>query len=218
MPDSPQMPIHAYIFDMDDTLVATANLWRQTEQRVLAMHGHDWTAELSAQYKGMNALDVAATMHRVLGLSADVAVVQHDMRSTLIEAFKSTTIEPIPEAIDLVKRMATHGKPMAVASGSPLEAINLALDSLQITDYFAQRITSESVPRGKPHPDVFLKTARTLNVDPQHCVVFEDSLIGAQAALAAGMTCIVRPSLPHPDFATLPITCITSWTHFPPHE
>jgi HAD superfamily hydrolase (TIGR01509 family) len=206
-------PFAAYIFDMDDLLIRSSDIWRKAEEALLSSIGHRWTPELAIQYKGMNALDVAATIHRVLSPSIAVADCQQIMRSSLLESF-SAKIEAMAGAVDLVR--ALHGKkPMAVASGSPLAAIRAALTQLSILDCFDHVITSESVARGKPHPDVFLAAANALGVEPKHCLVFEDSLIGVKAAVAAGMAVACVPSgssdeirrlTPH-VFATLADVC-----------
>lgn len=196
-----RLSVAGYIFDMDDLLIRSADIWRKAEQTLLAAIGHRWTPELAIQYKGMNALDVAATIHRVLRPSQSLAECQQIMRSSLLESF-SSTIEAMPGSVELVK--ALHGRnPLAVASGSPLEAIRAALSQLGILNCFDHVITSESVARGKPHPDVFLAAARALALEPKQCLVFEDSLVGVKAAVAAGMGVVCVPSGPSEEIRKL---------------
>ena len=78
-----------------------------------------------------------------------------------------------------------------------MEAIELATRRLGMFGHFAVVISSESVKRGKPYPDVFLAAAERLGVDPKECLVIEDSLIGVEAALAAGMRVFAVPSGNH---------------------
>lgn len=180
------------IFDMDDLLIRSAHIWQRSERALLDTIGHAWTPELAIQYKGMNALDVAATIHRLLRPALSLSECQRILRSTLIDGF-ARDVEAMPGAVDLVNRL--RGRvPMAVASGSPMEAIRLALALAGIADAFDQVVTSESVPRGKPHPDAFLAAAAALGVAPAGCLVFEDSLIGVTAGVAAGMTVYAVPS------------------------
>jgi HAD superfamily hydrolase (TIGR01509 family) len=186
------MPIDAYIFDMDDLLIRSADIWRRAEETLLSAIGHSWTPQLAIQFKGMNALDVAATIHRILKPPTPLAECQRIMRNSLLESFKGT-ISPMDGAVDLVR--ALHGqRPLAVASGSPLAAIESALSQAGIFELFDRVITSESVKRGKPHPDVFLAAAELLKTPPDRCVVFEDSLVGVRAAVAAGMRVVCVPS------------------------
>jgi HAD superfamily hydrolase (TIGR01509 family) len=190
--------ISACIFDMDDLLVRSAATWKAAEAHLLRMLGHDWDPVLARQYKGMNALDVAATIHRALRPMLSLAECQMILRRHLIESFSAGNIEPMPGAMQLVKRL--HGrKRLAVASGSPLVAIEGAMTQLGCRHYFELLISSESVPRGKPAPDVFLAAAAELRLGPDQCHVLEDSLIGVGAAVAAGMRCFAVPSTPNQD-------------------
>jgi HAD superfamily hydrolase (TIGR01509 family) len=190
----------AIIFDMDDTLFATADLWLRAETRLLESLGARHIEELAIQYKGMNALDVAATIHRILQPDVSVQECQRRMRTELLLAFRKSPPGQMPGAIDCVTRMARHTT-IALASGSPLEAIESVTRRLGIRDHFAVVLSSESVKRGKPHPDVFLAAAEKLAVPPQQCLVFEDSLIGIEAALAAGMRVFAIPSGNHAAIA-----------------
>ena len=192
---NPSPLIRAFIFDMDDLLIASAAIWRAAEVRVLSAMGHEWTPEISAQCKGMNAPDVAATLHRLLNPALSLADCQKIMRDAVIEGF-TNPIESLPGAVELVRRLNGRA-PMAVASGSPMVAIEAALNQLGIFDCVNSVITSESVPRGKPHPDVFLAAATSLNVPPRHCLVFEDSLVGVRAAKSAGMYSFAVPMIAH---------------------
>jgi HAD superfamily hydrolase (TIGR01509 family) len=185
----------AVIFDMDDTLVSTAALWRRAEETLFDFLGTKRTEELARQYKGMNALDVAATVHRALqpkGISVEEC--QRVMRDALLMEFATELPEAMPGAVACVKRMAAAGRKLAVASGSPLDAIESVLAQLEILPLLDVVISSESVKRGKPHPDVFLAAAEKLGVKPAECLVIEDSLVGAQAARAAGMRCVAVPT------------------------
>ncbi|MCC7518763.1 MAG: HAD family phosphatase [Verrucomicrobiae bacterium] len=185
----------AVIFDMDELLIQSAPIWRAAEQALCRAMGKELTPEAEIQCKGMNAFDVARTLHALLGPAMSVEACQKIMRSAVIEAFSglSGRLAPMPGAVSLVRRL--HGRlPLAVASGSPLPAIEAALERIGIRSCMQAAISSESVVRGKPQPDVFLAAAARLGVAPQDCLVFEDSLAGAQAAKAAGMRCYAVPS------------------------
>jgi sugar-phosphatase len=191
------------LFDMDDTIAATAPHWRQAETALLASLGRQWDAELAKQYKGMNALDVAATVHRLLSPAVSKEACQRVMRQALFDAYHASAPDPMAGAQDCVRRLAAAGHRMALASGSPLELIQLTLNHLDLTPCFELLISSESVARGKPNPDVFIAAAKAMNAQPQRCLVIEDSLIGVQAARTAGMRCVVIPSSASPDFEKL---------------
>lgn len=183
----------AIIFDMDETLVATGALWRRAETGLLTKIGHEWSAQLASTFKGMNAFDVARTIHKALKPKLAVEECCRIMREGLFQAFEEGPIAPMPGALECIQRAASIA-PLALASGSPLPLIELALTQLGVKEKFALLVSSESVPRGKPNPDVFLAVAATSGVTPSNCLVFEDSLVGVQAAKAANMMCIAVPS------------------------
>jgi HAD superfamily hydrolase (TIGR01509 family) len=190
--------VQAFIFDMDDTIARTGPIWRQAELALLDAIGGKWSPELASHYKGMNALDVASTAHRLLKPSLTIEACQRIMRDALIGEFRKHPIEAMPAAVECVRRMRKLGK-MALASGSPLAGIHEVLNQLHLFDQFDVIVSSESVAHGKPHPDVFLAAAEQLEVGPSDCLVFEDSVVGAQAAFAAGMRCFVVSTFSPPE-------------------
>ena len=92
-----------------------------------------------------------------------------------------------------------HGKmPLAVASGSDAVIVHESLRAIGIFDLFETIVTPADVALGKPAPDMFLLAAQRMGVAPQECLVFEDGLLGVQAAHAAGMkTVFIEPTVPH---------------------
>ena len=88
---------------------------------------------------------------------------------------------------------------MAVASGGMKHIIEQVLEHLKIRHYFDAIVTSEEVRRQKPAPDIFLEAARRIGVPAQFCRAYEDTDLGIQAILSAGMEAIdVRQLLTPP--------------------
>jgi len=79
-----------------------------------------------------------------------------------------------------------RGHPMAVASNAEPENVNFVLDDGGLRHYFRVVVDGHQVRHPKPHPEIYLKTARMLGIPTEDCVVFEDSVLGVQAARAAG--------------------------------
>ena len=82
------------------------------------------------------------------------------------------------------------------------QLIPVILDALEVRHYFDVITSSDQVEKGKPAPDVYLKTAQRLNVEPEQCMVFEDSPSGLAAGVAADMKVIVVPQSEHYDNPT----------------
>ncbi len=212
------MSNRAILFDMDDTLVRTAPLWRAAEEVLLRAVGHHYDRELAAKYKGMNAPDIGATVYRELRPPLSKEQCQAVMRDALIDQYRAQPVTAMPGACELVR--ALQGRyPLAVASGSPMEGIETALKQLGIIDCFDVVLSSETVSRGKPHPDVFFaaekKLRESLNLPENEllqCVVIEDSTIGVQAALGANMPVLAVPSTDDPRTAELATQAFASLT------
>ncbi|MGH7277172.1 MAG: HAD family hydrolase [Candidatus Rokuibacteriota bacterium] len=97
---------------------------------------------------------------------------------------------PVPGVENFLSVLDQHGVPRAVAtSASRFEAERL-LGRLGLAPHFEVVITAEDVRRGKPDPEAYLKAARQIGVAPRDCLVFEDALVGAASARAAGMRVI----------------------------
>lgn len=105
--------------------------------------------------------------------------------------------QPIFEGLpELVQRLSLNYK-LALASGSFHPVIDTILAMKNLRTYFPVVVSVQDVPRGKPAPDVFLRAAELLKVEPEKCCVIEDSAAGVEAALAGGMTVIaITNSLP----------------------
>ena len=99
-------------------------------------------------------------------------------------------IRPMPGALELIERVRSH-LPLAVASTSRHDFIDLVLTSLHIKGGFDIIVSGQDVTKSKPEPDIFLLAAKKFRKDPTQCVVIEDSVAGATAAERAGMRCIV---------------------------
>jgi beta-phosphoglucomutase family hydrolase len=107
---------------------------------------------------------------------------------------------------------------IGLGTGSAEDTINYIIDHLDLRRYFDVIVGKDDVPRGKPHPDTYTETARQLGVPPERCVVFEDALLGEQAAYKAGMRCItVGTNLKATQFQA-PLTYIKDFTGLTPER
>ncbi|WP_409151547.1 HAD family hydrolase [Sphingobacterium sp. BS-2] len=98
--------------------------------------------------------------------------------------------KPIPYLPDFLSNLKDNEIKLGVATSAPLANMDLILDTLDIRNFFQSTLGSENVELHKPHPEVYLKSANNLNMDPQNCFVFEDSFSGVTAGLNANMNVI----------------------------
>jgi HAD superfamily hydrolase (TIGR01509 family) len=104
-----------------------------------------------------------------------------------------------PGLDELLAWLKEAGIPMAVASSSSLEAIRKNLANGSVAQFFGELVTGVGMAHPKPEPDIFLKTAQAMGVDPAHTLVFEDSLSGVRAGTAGGFITVMVPDLVAPD-------------------
>ena len=106
---------------------------------------------------------------------------------------------PITDAaVALVEVLALHAIPLAIVTGAFRDEVLAVLHHSPVGPLFPHLVAAEDVRHGKPHPEGYLRGARQLNRDPGDVLVFEDSVPGVQAALAAGMHCIAVSPDPTP--------------------
>lgn len=175
------------IFDCDGVLVDSEPLAAKAYERVYDKHGMPGVgADIIAQCIGMKQADIIARIRDLTGHQfPDHA--QGDIWAETKLLF-TEALTPTEGLVSFLERLTL---PRCVASSSSLERIHHSLAVTRLAGFFGDDIFSSSmVARGKPAPDIFLFAAEKMGVDPQRCVVIEDSPFGVEGAVAAGMTAI----------------------------
>ena len=135
-------------------------------------------------------------MHDVVGLKEEPEEISAEVVRRLEDRYRRE-LPLIAGAQQAVERIAERW-PLALASSSNRELIDLVLESSGLGRYFEASVSSEEVARGKPAPDVFLESARRLGAEPTRCAAVEDSENGILAAKGAGMRTIAIPNPQYP--------------------
>ena len=113
------------------------------------------------------------------------------------EIIISEGIEPLPGVRDLLRSLKSEQIACSIASSSPIANIEAVMKIIELSDYFDAITAAEDVSNGKPSPEVFLKAAEKIKVDPKRCVVFEDAHVGIEAGRAANMH-VIAVATTHP--------------------
>lgn len=186
----------AVLWDLDGVLVDSEPLLYEAERLMFAELGATLTPEAKRPFIGLGGTEVLARLGEVLGLEPDLPA--WTARKIALYQGLLTTAPSFGPTSALVRALADRGVPMAVASGSPLVAIDAALTAVGLAHLIPVRVSVEEVAAGKPAPDVFLAAADRLGVRPEDCVVVEDAVPGVLGAKAAGMRCVAIPSVTDP--------------------
>jgi HAD superfamily hydrolase (TIGR01509 family) len=187
-----------YIFDCDGTLADTMPLHYQAWSETLALklgRPSDFTESMFYRFGGMPAREIVQRLNLDYGYGLDPDTFAHEKEMRFVELLPG--IGPIPEVIEVLDKLPRDAK-IAVASGGLTDIVRDTLLFLKLKVGPAEKIKflvgSDQVKHGKPNPELFLRAAELLDVEPKRCLVFEDAEPGFAAARAAGMDFIdVRP-------------------------
>jgi HAD superfamily hydrolase (TIGR01509 family) len=191
--------IDGVVFDLDGLLLDSEQVWDAAREELARERGGRWTDHAQRDMMGMSSPEWSRYMHDEIGLPEPPEEINAEVVSRLEQRYREH-LPVIPGAREAVERLAERW-PLALASSSNRELIDLSLHLMGLADRFQATVSSEEVARGKPAADVYLEAVRRLGIDPSKAAAIEDSQNGILAAKAAGMRVIAIPN-----------------THFPPDE
>ncbi len=177
------------IFDCDGVLVDSEPISNGVLAEMLGEQGLAISlAEARARFQGLLLSQVLESAERMLGRPLPAGWLDEYVERRA--AAFATGLRPLDGAAELVRAVAAAGIAVCVASQGSLRKTerSLALTGLEALFAPAARFSAEQVPRGKPHPDLFLLAAGQMGCAPERCVVVEDTPSGVTAARRAGMT------------------------------
>jgi HAD superfamily hydrolase (TIGR01509 family) len=186
--------IAAVVFDLDGVIVDSEQVWDDVREQYVREVGGTYTEAATRDMMGMSSVEWSRYMAESLGVPGTPEEINAAIVQRMLERYGEAP-PLIPGAVDAVRRCAERW-PLAVASSSNPELIEVVLDAAGLHDAIPIVVSSQEVPRGKPAPDVYLEAARRLGVDPHACAAVEDSHNGIRSAKAAGMRVIAIPN-PH---------------------
>ena len=180
----------AVIFDWDGTLGDTRKVIVISFQATLNEINCRVSDEYIERRIGIGAAD---TFRDLLGSAKrpfnEKLIQKLVERKSQFEIELTDKVKLFPGARELLEEL--HGKKkMALASMNNFSVIIYFLKAKDMEKYFSVVTTAESISHSKPNPEIFLKTASKLKVNPEKCVVIEDSIFGVKAAKSANMSCI----------------------------
>lgn len=186
--------IDAVVFDMDGVIVDSEQVWDDVRQIYTREAGGTFTEAATRAMMGMSSPEWSRYMSESLGVPGTPEEINADIVERMLVRYGE---EPplIPGAVDAVRRIATRW-PLAIASSSNPELIEVVLRAAGLDSLFRTTVSSQEVARGKPAPEVYLEAARRLGVEPGRCAAVEDSHAGIRSAKAAGMLVLAVPN-PH---------------------
>ena len=179
--------IKAAIFDMDGTIVDSEKIvWRVT-RAFFKERGITLTPEEEKTMYGLTWKEFVKEILASRGFGYKQSI-KNTLKERYVRNLKKD-VQPLPGIHNFLEIIRANFK-TALATNSRIREVDIIFDKLDFGKYFDFKVAKNHVKFGKPSPEIYFKAASLLEVQSRECVVFEDSIIGIQAAKSAGMKCV----------------------------
>lgn len=200
--------IKAVIFDMDGLLINSEPLWQLAEIKIFETVGIKLSHSDCLKTMGLRVDEVVQYWYeRFPWLNKSLKIVESEIICEVIRLIKEKG-EAMPGATYILDLLKEAGLKIGLASSSSMAIIQAAIFKLNIADRFDAIVSAENEEFGKPHPAVYINTAKILGVKSTECLAFEDSVTGLLSATSARMKTIAVPDKENNDIRF----CIASMT------
>ncbi len=186
------MKIKACLFDLDGVIVDTAKFHFIAWKEMAAELGFDFSEDDNELLKGvsrMRSLEILLDIGKITRTDEEKLILAEQKNRRYLEfVYQMTDDEILPGVTRFLTDLRSNG--MLIALGSASKNAPLILDRIHLKGQFDEIVDGNAVSKAKPDPEVFLRCASLLKVEPSVCLVFEDAQAGIEAALNGGMNVI----------------------------
>ncbi|MBN1074250.1 HAD family phosphatase [Clostridium botulinum] len=182
--------MRAFIFDMDGVIIDSEPIHRQVHGEIMNTLGINISKGELALYAGATNEYIFTKLKERYGIKKSVSELMDYKSKLIINKVKEESLEPINGIRELLNALRKNNIKIAIGSSSPRSLIEAVIDKFNLHSAFDCIVSGEEVERSKPYPDVYIEVRKKLGINPEKCIVVEDSHNGVQAAKSAGMKCI----------------------------
>jgi len=186
----------AVIFDMDGVIVDNMKYHKKAWEMFLKKYASDMDVEEFSKHFGKVNKDLLKIVFQREVSDEEVSRFG-DEKEALYRELYAEDVAPTGGLVDFLQELRENRVKTAVASAAPKVNVDFVFEKTGLREYFDVSIDANDVTRGKPDPEIYLKTAEKLNCPPEACLVFEDSMPGIQAGRNAGMK-VIGVATSHP--------------------
>jgi beta-phosphoglucomutase family hydrolase len=187
----------AVIFDLDGTLIDNNSYHLETWKKYLEKSGRSISdEEFNANFNGRTNQDVIEYIYGKK-ISKEKSLKYTLEKEALYREIYQPYIKPVFGLLELLEIVQTKKIPMAIATSGIQPNIDFMFEHIPIKKYFEVVVNSSHITKGKPDPEIYMKTASLLGVPAKNCLVFEDAVVGIKSAKAAGMK-VIAIATTHP--------------------
>ena len=196
-------PVRGVLFDVDGVILDTECLYSRFWMEACHFYGFPMTKAQSLQMRSLNKTAGQEKLRALFGPAADYTTIRQK-RIELMDAFvEKEGVSAKPGIYTLLDALDARGIPCAITSSSPQQRLESYLTPLNLYHRFKKVISGYDVPRGKPEPDIYLRGAAELGLEPETCLALEDSPAGILSAYRAGCLPVLIPDQDTPGQDTL---------------
>jgi HAD superfamily hydrolase (TIGR01509 family) len=185
-------PFDAVTFDLDGVLADSEPWWNKIDVKLLAEHGINYRGEYHQNVLGVSYRVAVEFYKDAFGIPASVEELMR-RRGEIATDFFGNRVGLFSSAKTTLQQLRQMRLPLAVATSSISASARPFVARTGIEGFFDVIVTGDEVKRGKPHPDIYLETAKKLGIPAEACLVIEDALAGVAAAKAAKMRVAAIP-------------------------
>jgi beta-phosphoglucomutase len=190
--------IEGVLFDLDGLLLDSERVSRDCWYHAASELGIS-IVEIYPQLIGKGAAESDRILEGFFGAQVSIPALRQRKNELLTQVIETSGIPLKLGALEIIGKAKQLGWKTALATGSTKVWATKKLEGHSICRLFDAMVFRDEVDRGKPSPDIFLAATAKLEVAPEHCLVFEDSIAGMEAAYAAKMRVVVVPDLTRID-------------------
>ena len=201
--------IQGFVFDMDGLMFDTERLVYDIWKQMLSERGLLLTLEDFKQTVGKRKQEVQNYYFNKFGSDFPYWELSQTGRNRYLDYIQANGI-PVKKGLnEILEVIKSRGGRIAMATSTSRKTAEINIENAGVAEYFDVLVCGDDVKNGKPHPEVFLTAAQKLELSPDECAAFEDSINGIKSAHAAGMVTVMVPDLIQPTEEVLPmIDCL----------
>lgn len=191
--------LKAVIFDMDGLMIDSERVTFDGYVIECKKLGHTMTKDFYKTLLGKPVKEIFGLFHQQYGEDFPIEEVIKRVHAYMANLFETQGVPLKPGLVELLHYLKQNNYKTIVATSSNRARVDVILNSANITQYFDDSICGDEVTKGKPNPEVFLKSCEKLGVLPEEAFVLEDSEAGIQASFSANIPVICIPDMKYPE-------------------
>lgn len=191
--------IQGIIFDMDGVLIDTEIISFKYWEEAFKKYGYNYSMDFHLSIIGRNDNSIRSILKETFGAEFPLDDICNYKSESMFKYLDEKGTPAKPGVYELLEFLNENNYKVAVATSTNRDRALQSLESIGIKDKFDTMVCGDEIENSKPHPEIFLKAAQKLGLNPENCIVVEDSAAGLEAGYKGGMTVINVPDMKQPD-------------------